>query len=316
MAPVKPILIAAALLANGPADNLPPQRQLNADQLVVATTAQLAPLLHKTAIELERQRPGLKVSLIAVGSDVAMAELYTRRADLAIIGRAATDPEIKAFQWIYQYPPHAWPVLGGSAAAPGHSPAVRVLVNASNPLRSISPAQLQLAFRTDRPVRWSDLGVRGPLAPQLVHPMMPDTEQGSGRFIRSALFNDATLFAWKRMREATEPLHLDGRDDALGKVLADRVAHDRQALALVPGAPLPGTRTVKLTCATNQASRPCEPSGTLVRTVYAYSDPTLRQDARSFLALLVAGGDRRHIDPAPYRQLPPDEIKELLGKLR
>ena len=33
--------------------------------------------------------PGIKVSILAVGSDVAMAEIYTRRADLAIIGRAA-----------------------------------------------------------------------------------------------------------------------------------------------------------------------------------------------------------------------------------
>jgi phosphate transport system substrate-binding protein len=316
MAQVKGIMLVAALLANAPAENLPPKRLLSADRLVVATTAQLAPLLRKTATELQRQRPGRKVSILAVGSDVAMAELYTRRADLAVIGRAASDPEIKAFQWIFQYPPQMWPVLGGSVTAPGHSPAVRVLVHASNPIRSISTAQLQLAFRGERPVRWSDLGVTGPLAQRLVHPIMPDSEQGTGRFIRSALFGDATLFAWKRVREITEPLHRDGRNDAMGEQLADAVEADPQALAFVPGAAPPGTRTVRVTCLSTQATQPCDSSGMLARTVYAYSDPMLRPDARLFLIMLATGGDRRHVDPAPYRQLTPDRSRELLSKLR
>jgi phosphate transport system substrate-binding protein len=313
---MKPILIAAALLTNASAGNLPPQRQMSANQLVVATTAQLAPLLRKVTTELDRQRPGLKVSILSVGSDVAMAELYTRRADLAIIGRAASDPEIKAFQWIFQYPPQVLPVLRGSLTAPGHSPAVRVLVNASNPIRSISTAQLQLAFRGKGPVHWSDLGATGPLGRRLVHPIMPDAEQGTGRFIRGVLFGDATLFAWERVREITEPLHRDGADDAIGKRLADAVAVDPQALALVPGAALPRTRTVPLKCTSTQPPQPCESSGTLGRTVYAYSDPTLSQDARLFLAILVKAGDQRVVEPLPYRHLAPDQTRELLTKLR
>ena len=315
MAAVKAIVIAAGLLASQAGDHLPPAQRRDADALVVATTAQLFPLLQKTAIELQRERPGLKVSILSVGSDVAMAELYTRRADLAIIGRAATDPEIKAFQWIYQYPPQSWPVLRGSPGMPGHSPSIRLLVNASNPVRRLSVQQLERAYRGERPLRWRDLGVAGEIGRRPVHPIMPDSEQGTGRFIRDALFQGSTLFAWQRVEEIAEPMHRGGKDDAIGGRIAAAVARDRQALALVPGNPIAGTRAVPLICASIKAASQCDKNGALERSIYAYSDQRLRPEARAFLIILSSGGDQPRIDPAPYRLLPAIEARELLDRV-
>jgi phosphate transport system substrate-binding protein len=312
---MKTALAVAALLAGTARALPPPARSAGDDRLVVATTAQLAPILHRVARELERERPGVHVSIVAVGSDVAMAQLYTRRADLAVIGRPAFDPEVKAFQWIFQYPPTAWAVLRGSSTTPGHSPAIRLLVNAANPIRSISARQVELAFRKDAPVRWRDLGVAGPLAPRPVHAFMPDAEQGTGRFIRHALFQDATLFAWNRITEIAEPLRRDGSDDRAGRRIAAAVARDPLALALVPGGSVPGTRAVPLHCEALGQSL-CDSEGALERDVYAYADPALRPDARSFLRLLIGSAPQGTIDPAPYRPLPPGEGREQLDKLR
>ena len=304
MASLKAVILAIGSLASLPADHSPPPRELGADQLVVATSRELAPVLRKAATILEQRRPDLKISVLSVGSDVAMADLYTRKADVAIIGRAASDPEIKAFQWVFQYPPQALPVWSGSLATPGHSPTVRVLVNASNPVSFISTRQLEIVYRGERPVYWSDLGVTGRLAREQVHPVMPDTEQGTGRFIRHAVFSDATLFAWKRVREISEPIHRDGSTDAMGHELAAAVAADRQALALVPGAPIAGTRSVRVTCDTRGKAQVCDSKGALERTIYAYCDPKAPPDVRSFLKLLEEGADRELFDIAPYRRLP------------
>jgi len=312
MASLKFVIAAAGLLSSASAGLPTPSREMGDNQLVVATTAQLAPVLRKVALELEHEHPGLDVSIAPVGSDVAMADLYTRRADIAVIGRAATDPEIKAFQWIYEYPPQAWPVLRGSVAVPGHSPSIRVLVNASNPIRSISVQQLEMAFRSERPIHWRDLGVTGPFASRPVHPIIPDSEQGSGIFIRAALLNGATLFAWDRVKEIAEPSHRGSIDDGLGASLAAAVAHDPQALALVPGGATAGTRPVPLECG---PTLPCDSSGAIERTVYAYADPKPRPDARSFLLLLIDGSRTGSIDPSPYRQLPAGQAQELPRKL-
>lgn len=315
MAALKAIVVAAGLLASQGGDHYPPARAGD-DRLVVATTAQLFPLLQKTATELRRERPGLEISILSVGSDVAMAELYTRRADVAIIGRSATDPEIKAFQWIYQYPPESWAVLRGSLAAPGHSPSIRVLINAANPIRALSIKQLEQVYRGDRPLRWRDLGVGGKIGRQPVHAIMPDSEQGTGRFIRDTLFQGSTLFAWQRVKEIAEPMHRSGADDTIGRRIAAAVARDPSALALVPGNKVAGTRTVPLICTGIKAASQCDPEGAVTRSIYAYADPHLRPDARAFLVILSSGGDRPRIDPAPYRSLSANEARALLDRLR
>ena len=309
MATVKFVFIGAVLLASTAAKP-PPVREMPANELVIGTTAQLAPVLREVAVQLERSRPGLHVSIAPVGSDMAMAQLYTHRADLVVIGRPAFDPELKAFQWVFQYPPTAWPVLQGSDSTAGHSPTVRVLVNAANPVRSISAQQLEAIFRGNRAVHWSDLGVTGPLEARTVHPMMPDTEQGTGRFIRQALFEDATLFAWDRLREFAEPIHRNGSADRFSERIAAAVARDPLAIALTSGGAVAGTRSVPLQCSA------CDTSGGIQRTVYAYSGPVPTPDVSAFLRLLISGAEDKRIAPAPYRPLPLAEARELLKELQ
>ena len=54
-----------------------------------------------------RKHRGVTIVAAPIGTDVAMAGLYTGRADIALMGREATASEVQAFEWIYRYKPAA-----------------------------------------------------------------------------------------------------------------------------------------------------------------------------------------------------------------
>jgi len=101
-----------------------------AGTLVIATSAALAPALRRAAHRFEAAHAGVHVLILGQGSDVAMARLYTGQADAAVIGRDASDNEIKAYAWIYGHAPQAEALGAGSRATPGLSPALAVIVAA------------------------------------------------------------------------------------------------------------------------------------------------------------------------------------------
>jgi phosphate transport system substrate-binding protein len=272
--------------------------------LVIATSPQLASTLRALATAYRVEHPEAEITVQPIGSDVAMAALYTHRADLAVIGRDATDPEAKAFEWIYLHPPASWALMRGSVASAGHSPAIGVLVNAANPLRAITPAALRAVFRDETAPSWGAFGVTGPRAMHQIHPILPDTEQGTGRFLRHALFADATAFAWPRVREVTEPLH---RDDG-GARIAALVAKDPDAIALTGGPVLPGTRRVPLLVDGVPVALSAATVGDgrypLARNIRAYGE---RGNAgiRAFLRFVLGDKGRAVIARGPYLPLDP-----------
>ncbi|MDB5738624.1 MAG: hypothetical protein JWO65_2292, partial [Sphingomonas bacterium] len=200
----------------------------------------------------------------------------------------ANAPELKAYQWIYQRPPNAWPILSGSVALGDHSPAVMVLVDAASPLRVITAAQLGMLFCGKTVPHWRDLGVKGALAGRPIRPVLPDTESGTGRFLRHALFGDATAFAWGRVREAADP--------------AARVAGDLSTLALAGGPPPSGTRRIPILDGATPRTVD-DPRYPLARTVYAYGDAGDRAVA-GFVAWMKGPEGVAIAVAGPYRSLP------------
>jgi phosphate transport system substrate-binding protein len=312
-------LAAIALLAGSGTAQLPLPPRAAPPGLAIATSAELAPMLRRVAQAFEAGRPGAHVTIAAVGSDVAMADLYAGRADLAVLGRQAFEPEAKAYEWIYHHPPRATAVMRGSVATAGHSPAVAVLVNAANSVGSISLDQLRAAFRGAQAPRWGDLGARGRFAARPVHPIMPDSEQGTGRFLRHVLFADATLFAWDRVREVAEPLHRDGTADRNGGRIAAMVARDRDALALAPGPAIAGTRTIPIRVDGKDAAPDpqsvAESRYPLARSIYAYGDPHPSAEARAFLRFLLGPAGRQAIAAGPYLPLPAADAEAALKEI-
>jgi len=62
-------------------------------------------LAQQSADRFRASHPNDRVALHMTGSDTGMAGLYTGEADLALLGRPATDSELQAFEWVFRRPP-------------------------------------------------------------------------------------------------------------------------------------------------------------------------------------------------------------------
>jgi phosphate transport system substrate-binding protein len=177
-----------------------------------------------------RHHPGVSIVSTPSGTDVAMAGLYTGRADLALMGREATASEVQAFEWIFRTRPARVEIMNGSVAATEKSPALVVFVHPDNPLAKLTLAQLDAIFGhehrrgADPIVTWGGLGLGGDWAARPIDLYGPDTTSGTGIFFRHAVLNDSRNLNWDRMRE------FSGRS-AGGQIL-DALARDRFGIAV------------------------------------------------------------------------------------
>ena len=299
---VRHVITLAALVATTAvnAQIAPPPR--TGSEVIVATSAQLVPTLRALAAAFATEHQGLPIQIEPLGSDVAMAYLNTGRADLAILGRTAFDQELKAYEWVYRHPPRATPLFQGSLATQGQSPSLAFRVNAANPLKAITLDQVKTAFRVNGPSpTWAELGVAGPVSLKPVQLVIPDTESGTGRFLRSMALADAVQLDWSRVREVGESKP-DRTRDNFGTEIAAIVAKDTAALGVGDSSPLAGTRVLAV-MVDGQPRMPGDAAYPLKRVVLGYSDPEPRPDAAAFLQFIHSEAAQRLIASSGYRAL-------------
>lgn len=182
--------------------------------------------------------PGIAVEIDLRGSDIAFASLYTGQADIALLGRTATESELKAYEWVYLAPPVSLEVLLGSLDRAGRSPALVVFVHKDNPLPSINLGQLERMFAAT-PLsaggalrRWGDLGLAGDWAQAPIRLYGPHTESGTGRYFRASVLHGATRLHWAALREFDDPVLPRGRDDDAGARTLAALARDPLGIAI------------------------------------------------------------------------------------
>jgi phosphate transport system substrate-binding protein len=171
------------------------------------------------------------------GSDVGMAALYTGKADLVLLGREASENEIKAFEWLYGYKPLALRVVRGSVDTIGHSPALAVCVHQDNPLSQLDMEQLAAIFEhqptSGQPpiVAWGQLGLRGEWTSQPIHLYVDDTESGTGIFFRHAALHDSRALNWEHLSEFKSRAQILAAlaSDRYGLAVTSLPQHDREA---------------------------------------------------------------------------------------
>lgn len=279
----------------------------------VAGPAALAPLLARWQDAFQKQNPGIRLELRLDGSDVALAALTTRRADIALLGRPAADQEAKGFEWIYRRPPAPVEIATGSVDSPGHSPALVAYVHRDNPLAALTLAQLDAIFSVERKrgaaaaIRtWGDLGLTGAWRDRPIHLYAPDTESGPGRFFRSAVLKDSRLLAWENLREFADtpgspPTHDAGRQilaalaaDPFGLAVAGAAAATLpvKPLALAPAEGAAAVAPTRETIASRAYP--------LARPIYGYVNrgpgAPLAADVRAFLAFVLSAEGQRAIE--------------------
>lgn len=159
-------------------------------ELRVTGAKDMEPLLAAWAADFERQHSRVRIVPNIKGRASAVYGLEMRTADIALMDRAIYPFERYGTyerSWTY---PVAIEVGTGSATAARHAPAYAIFVHPSNPLRRLTLEQLDGIFGarrdggwdklvwnksaargSDRDIRtWGQLGLRGPLANQPIHP--------------------------------------------------------------------------------------------------------------------------------------------------
>lgn len=233
----------------------PPPAESPPGLLRVWTSPHLSAVAGAWAEAYEKQYPDVEVQLHSTGSDTAMAGLYTAEADIALIGRDATSSEQKAFEWVFRYKAEPVPVLRGSMATEGQSPALAILVHPTNPLTEISTAELsRILSWDDEDLFWSDLNVTGSLADEKVEVFMPHAESGTGRYLRDAILGGDILLRWNSITEFSDSAAQGALDTAATRS-AEAVSTAPTALA-IGIASVPGTKSLALRSGTSAAYHP------------------------------------------------------------
>jgi phosphate transport system substrate-binding protein len=212
--------------ASAPADvygeNAPP------GTLRVWSSAAMSGVVARWAAGYRRAHPDVRIAATASGSDLAVAGLYTGRADVALLGREPTASEVQAFEWVYRAKPMRVEIMSGSLGVHEKSPALAVLVNRDNPLAKLTLAQLAAIFGYEHPRgaanvrRWGQLGLGLPWAARPIELYGPDITSGTGLFFRHAVLNDSRKLEWDRMRELP------------AAEIAGALARDRFGIAVAP----------------------------------------------------------------------------------
>lgn len=198
--------------------------------------AQTEPLVRRWVEGFARLHPSLKVETHLVGSDIGMAGLYTGRADIALLGREATDSELQAFEWVFLCKPVALQIMTGSLDRAGLSPALAVMVHKDNPLQALSMAQLAAIFghASDDSIdvrTWGQLGLRDEWANRTIHAYGPVAESGTGKFFRVTALASSNRMNWENFTEFEDTVSARAVDDS-GARIATALASDPQGIAL------------------------------------------------------------------------------------
>ncbi|MDD3178951.1 MAG: substrate-binding domain-containing protein [Opitutaceae bacterium] len=273
--------------------------------------------------------PDVRVEAKMTGSDIAMAGLYTAKADLALMCREAAAQEMKGFVWIYEYQPTRIEVMTGSFSQAGKADALVVYAHKDNPLTHLTLAQLDAIFGHERrrgaPAdlrTWGDLGLAGEWKDRPIALYTYDTDAGTGRFFREAVLNDSRALKWEQITEYQGALKAGAGE----KILA-ALAHDRFGLAVAgPGATSQEVKPIAIAAADGNpfvlATRETVASREypLARPVLAYlnrapgkpADPLLAE----FLRYILGPEGRQAITPGDgFLPLTPANTAAQLKKL-
>jgi phosphate transport system substrate-binding protein len=319
------LLITLCVSPLAAADGLsipPPPHEPPPGVIRIWGNAQMELLVRDWVDGFTKLHPNVRVELHLTGSDVAMAGLYTGKADIALLGREATEPEAKAFEWIYRYAPTKLELMTGSLDKAGRSPALVVFVHKDNPLEQLSLPQLDAIFGEEHRTSpanirdWAQLGLTDGWAGHAINLYAPDAESGTGRFFREHVLGGSTKMNWDHLLEFAEPVKPGAHVDDFGRRIVGALARDRYGIAL---GHLPAGSSEIKALAIRRADGEAPVAATrdtltarqypLMRTAYAYVNRApgqpLDANARAFLRYALGAAGQRSVERSnSYLPLP------------
>jgi phosphate transport system substrate-binding protein len=255
------------------------------------------------------------------GAAAVMAGLYNGVGDLSLMGREIWPVETMAYRWVYQQPPFGVVVATTGLDAAGELFTPVVIVNAKNPLRSISLSQLDAIYGSEHRAAaanirtWGDLGLEGAWANKPIHPYGFGGEDALGVFFRQAVL---------RMDFKPNPAsHLlsdrDGPPTAATRI-AQAVAMDPYAIGYTRAPQKTSTRILMLDgIRPDEATLSTHEYG-LTRSVWVYfrrfPDKPIEPKVDSFIRFLLGADAQALVGPVDQLiPLTPELDQEQLHKL-
>ena len=277
-----------------------------------------------------KHHPGASIVATTIGSDVAMAGLYTGHADIAFMGREPTASEVQAFEWVYRVEPTRVEIMSGSLDRPDMSPALVVFVHRDNPLSKLTLTQLDAIFgfehlRGQNGIRtWGQLGLGGEWSARPIDLYGPDATSGTGAFFRHVVLRDSRKMNWDRMREFSDQKKPDGTVLAASVRILDALARDRFGIAVAQlGIARPQLKPLALAnddagpfveaTAASVASRHYPLARTAFALIKRLPDRPVEPAVAEFLRYVLSEeGQAEIVREGSYLRLPADAIQKQL----
>jgi len=210
----------------------------------------LRPMMKLWEEGFQKYHPGVRFEDRLVTSAAAIAGLYTLRADLGVLAREITPPEVAAYEKMAGQKLTPVTVLTGSYGNQDKIMALGIFVNKDNPVSRLTFAQLDAIWGAEHKrgakenIRtWGQVGLTGEWKNQAIHPYSGLAFEAPAYFFSQAVMRGSVL--WNdalRQRENVEdevPSRGDEKvtpaitrhADAYQQVV-DAVGADRQAIGL------------------------------------------------------------------------------------
>ena len=286
----------------------------------------LSPQLLRWEDDYRKLHPEIRFDNQLHGAAAVMAGLYDGVADVALMGREIWPVETMAYHWVYQEQPFGVTVATAGLHAPGQLFTPVVIVNAKNPLTSITLAQLDAIYGSEHRAApanirtWGDLGLKGAWADEPIHPYGFGPEDALGVYFRQTVLRSD----FKPNTDSNLLSDRDGSRSTAAARIVQAVAADPYAIGY---ASLQDGAGVKALAVAGEGA-PLEPTEAtvaarhypLTRSVWIYfhreHDKPLAPKVDAFVRYLLSAQGQGLIGPsAQLMPLPPEMVDKQIQKL-
>jgi phosphate transport system substrate-binding protein len=210
----------------------------------------LRPMMKLWEEGFQKYHPGIRFEDKLVTSAAAIAGLYTQRADLGVLAREITPPEVAAYEKMARQKLTPIMVLTGSYGNQDKIMALGIFVNQENPVARLTFAQLDAIWGAEHKRgakenirRWDQLGLTGEWSGQGIHPYSGLAFEAPAYFFSQTVMKGSVLWndALRQCENVEEEIPSRGDEkatpaitrhvDAYQKVV-DAVGADRQGIGL------------------------------------------------------------------------------------
>jgi len=187
--------------------------------------------------DFQKFQPNVHFQDDLVSSAAAMAGLYSGRADLGVLAREISEPEIAAYQKVTKQKIFPIQVATGSFGNPDKIMALGVFVNKDNPISKLTFSQLDALFGAERrrgekqTIRnWGQLGLGGEWKQEPIHPYSGPVYEVPGSVFSHIVMKGSVL--WNCDLHQLEDLPVPRGKDIDGyQRVVDAVGSDRYGIA-------------------------------------------------------------------------------------